>query len=98
MQLAKVILFCISILLFVSSIAHAHRPVIVKSNSSREKPVEVKKPEISYAYYGELVGEPYYYRIVYPKEFILYVNILIPDFSPKAEPIVKHDMSFQISR
>jgi monofunctional biosynthetic peptidoglycan transglycosylase len=97
MQLAKVILFCISILLFVSSIAHAHRPVIVKNNSSREKPVEVKKPEISYAYYGELVGEPHYYRIVYPKEFILYVNILIPDFSPKSEPIVKHDMSFQIS-
>jgi NADH dehydrogenase [ubiquinone] 1 alpha subcomplex assembly factor 1 len=96
MQLARVILFCISILLLVSSTAHAHRPVIVKSQSSREKPVLVKEPEISYAYYGELVGEPHYYRIVYPKEFVLYANILVPDFSPKAEPISKHDMSFQI--
>ena len=96
MQLAKVILFCISILLLVSSIAHAHRPVIVRSQSSREKPVLVKEPEISYAYYGELVGEPHYYRIEYPKEFILYVNILVPDFYPKTEPISKHDMSFQI--
>ena len=84
-------------LLLVSPIAHAHRPVIVKSQSSREKPVLVKEPEISYAYYGELVGEPHYYRIIYSEEFILYVNILVPDFSPKAEPIVKHDMSFQVS-
>jgi monofunctional biosynthetic peptidoglycan transglycosylase len=71
--------------------------VIVKNQSSKEKPVLVKKPEISYAYYGELVGEPHYYKIVYPKEFILYVNILVPDFSPKTEPVPKHDMSFQIS-
>jgi NADH dehydrogenase [ubiquinone] 1 alpha subcomplex assembly factor 1 len=97
MQVAKVILFCTSILFLVSSIAHAHRPVIVKNQSSKEKPVLVKEPEISYAYYGELVGEPHYYKIVYPKEFILYVNVLVPDFSPKTEPIPKHDMSFQIS-
>jgi NADH dehydrogenase [ubiquinone] 1 alpha subcomplex assembly factor 1 len=96
MQLVKLILFCISILLLFSSIAHAHKPVIVKSKSSKDNPVLVKEPEISYAYYGKLVGEPHYYRIVYPKEFILYVNILVPDFSPKEELIPKHDMSFQI--
>ena len=96
MQVAKIILLCISILFLASSIAQAHQPVIVKSQSSKDKPVLVKKPEISHAYYGELVGEPHYYRIVSPKEFILYVNILVPDFSPKTEPIAKHDMSFQV--
>jgi monofunctional biosynthetic peptidoglycan transglycosylase len=97
MQAAKVILFCVSILFLSSSIAHAHKPVIVKNQSAKGKPVQVKEPEISHAYYGELVGEPHYYTIVYPKEFILYVNILVPDFSPKTEPISRHDMSFQIS-
>ena len=96
MQAAKVILFCIPVLFLSSSIAHAHKPVIVKSQSAREKPVKVKDPEISHAYYGELVGEPHYYRIVSPREFIFYVNILVPDFSPETEPISKHDMSFQV--
>ena len=97
MQLVKVILFCISILFLSSSIAHAHHPVIVKNQSTKENPVLVEKPEISYAYYGELMGKPHYYRIAYSKEFILYVNILVPDFFPPKEPIARHDMSFQIS-
>jgi monofunctional biosynthetic peptidoglycan transglycosylase len=96
MQAIKLILFCISLMLLVSYTAHAHRPVIVKDQSARDKPVLVKEPEISYAYYGKLAGEPHYYRIEYPKEFILYANILVPDFSPKAKPIAKHDISFQV--
>ncbi len=96
MQGARIILFCISIVFLMSSVAYAHQPVIVKNQSSREKPVMVKEPEISYAYYGELAGEPHHYRIVYPRQFTLYVNILVPDFSPKTEPITTHDMSFQI--
>jgi len=96
MQGARTILLCALILLLSAATAHAHRPVIVKKQSSREKPVLVKKPEISYAYYGELAGEPHYYKIVSSKPFTLYVNILVPDLSPKTEPITKHDMSFQV--
>jgi len=90
------IFLSISMLLFIAAIAHAHNPVIVKKDSSKEKPVLIEKPEISYAYYGELAGEPHYYKIVSPKPFTLYVNILVPDYSPKTDPIMRHDMSFQV--
>lgn len=76
--------------------AFGHKPVIVKTNSSKEKPVQIKKPEISYAYYGRLAGWDHYYRIESSKPFLLYVNILVPDYSPKAEPIGQHDMSFEV--
>lgn len=82
-------------LLIVTSL-QAHRPVIVKSNSSLEEPFIVPDSNISYAFYGELNGEAHYYKIKSEKPFNLYVNILVPDFSPKSDPIVKHDMSFQI--
>jgi len=88
--------FGISILLLFTAMAYAHNPVIVKKDSSKEKPVLIEKPEISYAYYGELSGEPHYYKIVSSKPFTLYVNILVPDYSPKTNPILRHDMSFQV--
>jgi hypothetical protein len=37
----------------------AHRPVVVKEKSSRAEPVVVKEPEISWAFYGVLAGEPH---------------------------------------
>jgi hypothetical protein len=75
---------------------YAHQPVIVKDRSSEENPVIVKDPETSYAFYGILTGRPHYYRIIYDKTFNLYVNILVPDYSPKTVPIEKHDISFEI--
>ena len=84
------------ILSLVTIMAYAHNPVIVKRNSSKENPVLIQKPEISYAYYGELAGEPHYYKIVSSKPFTLYVNILVPDYSPKTTPVIRHDMSFQV--
>ena len=96
MQFKKVILFCFFFLLLLSSTVNAHRPVIVKNGNTKENPFKVKEPEISYAYYSELEGSPHYYQIMSPKDFVLYINILIPDFYPKEEPITRHDMSFQI--
>ncbi len=78
--------------------ALAHIPVIVKNKSSKENPVLVTKPEISYAYYGELAGEPHYYKIEAPRPFHLYVNILVPDFAPQSPPVSSHNMSFEILR
>lgn len=96
MQVAKTTILCILILFAQASIAYGHRPVVVKNQSSKENPVQVNSPEISYAYYGELDGEPHYYKIVNSKLFTLYANILVPDFFPKSEAIKKHDMSLQI--
>jgi hypothetical protein len=81
---------------FLPQAAFAHIPVIVKTKSSKENPVLVKKPEISYAYYGQLAGTIHYYKIEAPKAFLLYVNILVPDYSPKSDPILRHDMSFEV--
>lgn len=98
MQLVK-LFSSVSIALTILTLgALAHNPVIVKNKSSKENPVLVKKPEISYAYYGELAGEPHYYKIEAASPFHLYVNILVPDFAPKSPPVVSHDMSFEVLR
>ena len=78
--------------------AFAHRPVIVKSRSLKSAPVEISEPEISWAFYGSMEGEPHYYKIVSPVPFELYVNILVPDLDPDGAPIAAHDMSFEVYR
>jgi hypothetical protein len=78
--------------------AQSHRPVIVKEEVSREKPVIVEEPEISWAYYGTLEGEPHYFKILSSEGFNLYMNILVPDFDPEGKPIKYHDMSIEILR
>lgn len=78
--------------------ALAHIPVIVRNQSSKNKPVRVTKPEISYAFYGELSGEPHFYKIDRAKPFHIYVNILVPDYAPREEATISHDMSFEIRR
>jgi hypothetical protein len=88
----------IFLIVWLSPVAFGHQPVIVKNESSKEKPVLVEKPEISFAYYGELAGRPHYYRIEAAKPFHFYVNILVPDYFPKSEPIPHHDVSFDILR
>ena len=72
----KKIFILSSFLLFFSfSAVLAHQPVLVSNNDL----VEVRDPEISKAYYGELSGEPFYYEIVSDEPFLLYINILVPD-------------------
>lgn len=75
---------------------YAHRPVIVGSEGSKDNPVVVDRPQISWAYYGKLEGEPRYFKIVSAEPFTLYVNILVPDYEPDGEPILSHDLSFEI--
>lgn len=95
MKITKVSLFFL-ILLLLGQSAYAHRPVIVKNNSSKENPVLVEEPEISWAYYGLLDGKSHYYKIVSSEPFTLYVNILVPDTDPEGRLIKTHDMSFQV--
>ncbi len=89
-------MICLLLLLLLAAEAHAHRPIMVKNRSSEDNPVVVDEPEISWAYYGVLEGNPHYYRIVSSEPFNLYVNLLVPDFHPDGEPIKRHDMSFRV--
>lgn len=57
----------------------AHQPRVGFDAGTLENPIEVEKPEISKAYYKELVGNPEYYEINSNQDFLLYINILSPD-------------------
>ena len=80
----------VAILIFLcAGTAFAHQPRIVD-----DKPViEVKKPEISKAYYARLSGNPQTYVIRSEIPLRLYVNILVPDL-----PGIEMDYEAVISR
>jgi hypothetical protein len=73
--------------LFLSICAvSAHQPRLeVGVNSSLSNPIMVQNPEISQAFYGNLNGQPDYYKITSDKPFKLFVNILVPQ-SPGISP------------
>lgn len=54
-----------------------HQPRLV-GNGLSGQPILIENPEVSQAFYGELVGAPHFYRIQSPRDFVLYVNILVP--------------------
>jgi len=57
----------------------AHQPrVETGANTSIQDPIDVQNPEISRAFYGQLKGNPDYYRITSDKPFELYINLLVP--------------------
>lgn len=66
--------------LFLSICAvSAHQPRLeVGVNSTMDNPIIVKNPEISQAWYGNLNGQPDYYKITSDKPFELFANILVP--------------------
>jgi hypothetical protein len=61
--------------LFGGGGALAHQPQFIRDATR----IDVRDPEVSKAYYGELHGEPAVYRIRASGFFELYVNILAPD-------------------
>ena len=64
----------ISAIFIIPFFASAHQPRIVQGETT-----EIKDPEISQAFYGELTGHPHYFEINSNKEFNLYAEILVPD-------------------
>ena len=74
-QLFLILSVC-GIVLFSAAAAFAHQPRMVESNF-----VEVENPEIFQAFYGELKGEPVYFKIESSKSFNLYIGILAPDIT-----------------
>lgn len=72
----KISLFIFLLLLSLPVIVFAHQPRLVDGNFTN-----VENPEISQAFYGELKGEPAYYKIESAETFNLYIGILVPDIS-----------------
>jgi len=68
--------FC---LLFIG-FAFAHQPRLVFQQPIGQI-VNVKNPEISQAFYGQLSGQSDIYQIVSVTGFVLYVNLVVPDIS-----------------
>jgi len=68
------------LVLFLSvSTVSAHQPrLVIGANASLEKPILIQNPEISQAFYGELNGQPNYYKITSNKPFKFYINLLVP--------------------
>jgi len=61
------------------SAASAHIPELVLDNKNySEQPVIVDEPEISFAYYGQMGGQPHIYKIEMKRPGNLYVNLLAP--------------------
>ena len=71
----------ILLFVFILSIGavSAHQPRLeLGVNSSMTNPIVIQNPEISQAWYGNLNGQPDYYKISSTKPFELFVNILVP--------------------
>lgn len=74
--------------LFLPMFAQAHQPRIIEAGQT-----EIKNPEISQAFYGELKGEPADLYINSEKDFRLYIGLLVPDV-----PGARKDLSVDINR
>ena len=72
----------------VPVLASAHQPRIVGSGLT-----DIANPEVSQAFYGELMGAPADFRIRSDRDFTLYVGLLVPDI-----PGVRKDISAAIYR
>ncbi len=67
------------LLLASVSIVAAHQPrLVIGANASVENPIVILNPEVSQAFYGELQGQPNYYKITSDKPFKFYINLLVP--------------------
>jgi hypothetical protein len=59
--------------------ALAHQPMLATEGpQTLDAPIEVKEPEISKAYFGQLTGRSAYYRIASDKPFRFYAGITVP--------------------
>jgi len=82
---AFLILFFVFLIACISMVA-AHQPRLeLGSNTSLGTPIIIENPEISQAFYGELNGQPDFYKITSDAPFKFYINLLVPA-SPGISP------------
>lgn len=65
-------------LLCSAHFAYAHLPVVVSPTDGTDI-IEVERPEVSWAYYGELTGFSHTYEIRTSESITLYTHLLEPD-------------------
>jgi hypothetical protein len=87
----KKILILVILLLSISFV-FAHQPRIVYKDDL-SVPLEIQKPEVSQAFYGELKGSTEYYSISSDKEFNFYLGLLSPSIE-EARTDFKAEISF----
>jgi hypothetical protein len=73
----------LALFFFAPSLASAHQPRIVNSETT-----QVVDTEISKAYYATLAGSPHVYTIDSKQAFDLYVGILVPDIASTKKDIL----------
>ena len=81
-----ILLLC---LLVTGTTGLAHLPRLI----TEDRVVEVKKPDVSQAFYGQLTGSEDVYEIYADAEFLLYISLLVPDL-----PDISTDISAQITQ
>ena len=77
----------IFLLIFISCTLEAHQPKLVYQSPTKNNPFIVNDPEISKAFYGQLRGEPHYFKIYSDTQFLFYTGILSPKISNTYEPL-----------
>lgn len=85
----QTILIILAAVLLAPLVASAHQPRLVESKGI----IQVKNPEISQAFYGQLNGTYQDFKIDSAEPFNLYVNVLVPDL-----PMLRTDMSAEVFR
>jgi len=80
--LEELLILIIALFVVAPAIVFAHQPRITESRLT-----EVTSPEVSKAYYGELIGVPDVYMIEASEAFDLYVNVLVPDIDGQKKDI-----------
>jgi len=84
----KRLFFLFFLILFYPLIISAHQPRIVEG----DEPVEIKNPDVSQAFYGNLNGQPQIFRINLSENQEIYIGILVPDI-----PDAKKDIYVEIT-
>lgn len=89
MKITRVALMILVCLLGFTACVSAHQLRLI----SGDQTVEIKRPEISQAFYAALEGNPHLYQIDADQEFKLYLNLLVPDL-----PRIDKDIIATVSR
>lgn len=77
----------IALLLFaIAYDTHAHVPNVI-TQSSLQDIITIEDPELSQAYYGDMMGFPHTYEIRAKDPFHLFVEVLVPDIPAADERV-----------
>jgi hypothetical protein len=81
------LLLVVFIILMASiSLVAAHQPrLVMGTNTSLGNPIIIENPEVSQAFYGQLNGQPDFYKITSDAPFKFYIGLLVPT-SPGISP------------